>query len=89
MTTHHLDTDALHLAIYARQYAEGLTARQVADQCGVSASTLTRLKQGKCPDADGLVTLLVWLGRGVEDFTALNAGPRSTASTSAPERSAR
>lgn len=74
MTTHRLDTDALHLAIYARMHAEKLTARQVAERVGVSASTLTRIKQGQRPDADGLVSLLVWLGRGVEDFTVLNAG---------------
>lgn len=76
MSTHILDTTALHLAVYTQQHAKRLTAHQVAEQCGISASTLTRLKQGKCPDADGLVSLLVWLGRGVEDFTVLNAGAR-------------
>lgn len=76
MTTHRLDTDALHLALYARMHREKLSARQVAEQTGVSASTLTRIKQGQRPDADGLVTLLVWLGRGIEDFTVLNAGER-------------
>lgn len=75
-TTHRLDTDALHLAPYARMHAEKLTARQLAEQVGVSPSTLTRIKQGQRPDADGLVTLLVWLGRGIEDFTVLNAGER-------------
>lgn len=77
MTTHRLDTTALHLAIYAQMHAEGLTARQVAEQTGVGASTLTRIKQGAAPDAHGLVTLLVWLGRGVEDFTVLNTGSAS------------
>lgn len=72
MSTHRLDTDALHLAIYARMHRERLSSRQVAEQADVSASTLTRLKQGHRPDADGLVSLLVWLGRGVEDFTVLN-----------------
>lgn len=74
MTTHRLDTDALHLALYARMHTEKLSARDVAKQTGVSASTLTRIKHGKRPDADGLATLLVWLGRGIEDFTVLNAG---------------
>lgn len=76
MTSHRLDTDALHLALYARQHAEKLAAKDVAEQVGVSASTLTRLKRGQCPNADALVSLLVWLGRGIEDFTVLNAGPR-------------
>jgi transcriptional regulator with XRE-family HTH domain len=75
-TTHRLDVRALHLAIYARAHREGLNAKQVAEQTGVCESTLTRIKAGKAPDADGLVTLLVWLGRGIEDFTELNAGAR-------------
>jgi len=74
MTTHRLDTDALHLAIYARMHREKLSAREVAQQTGISASTLTRIKHGQRPDADGLVTLLVWLERGIEDFTVLNLG---------------
>lgn len=76
MTTHRLDTDALHLALYARMHTEKLAYRDVSEQTGVSASTLTRIKHGKRPDADGLVALLVWLGRGIEDFTALNTGER-------------
>ncbi len=75
MSTHRLDTDALHLAIYARMHAERLTSRQVAVQIGIGASTLTRIKQGKRPDADALVSLLVWLGRDIADFTVLNTQP--------------
>lgn len=71
MSTHRLDTDALHLAIYARMHARNLTSRQVAAQVGVSASTLTRIKHGKCPDADALVSLLAWLGRGCGEFTLI------------------
>jgi transcriptional regulator with XRE-family HTH domain len=74
VSAHRLDTDALHLAIYGRMHAERLDYRQVAAATGLSPSTLVRLKHGKRPDADGLVSLLVWLGRGVEDFTVPNAG---------------
>jgi len=74
VTVYRLDTEALHLALYTRMYTEGLAYRDVAEQTGISASTLTRIKHGKRPDADGLVSLLAWLGRGVEDFTVLNAG---------------
>ena len=77
MTSHRLDVRELHLAIYAQQHREGLTAAQVAARTGVGASTLTRIKQGRAPDAHGLVTLLVWLGRGIEDFTILNTGAAS------------
>jgi len=75
-TTHRLDTDALHVAIYGRMYAERLSTRDAAEQIGISPSTLTRIKQGKCPDADALVSLLSWLGRCAEDFTVLNTGGR-------------
>jgi hypothetical protein len=74
VSTHRLDTVGLHLALYARMHARGLTAADVAAQTGLSGSTLTRLKGGQCPNADALVSLLVWLGRGVEDFTVLNDG---------------
>jgi predicted transcriptional regulator len=42
--------------------SRGLTWRQVADQSGVAASTLTRIQQGKRPDVDGLVRLCHWAG---------------------------
>lgn len=76
MSTHRLDVDALHLAIYARMHAERLSYRDVAAQTDISASLLTKIKHGGCPDADNLVSLLVWLGRGIEDFTELNVGAR-------------
>lgn len=74
MSTHRLDTRALHLAIYARMLDEGLSAAQVAARVDVSASTLTRLKGGRCPDADGLVSLLVWLGCEASQFTVPDGG---------------
>jgi len=72
LTTHRLDTEALFLAIFARAFKQGVTLRHVAAQVGVSASTITRIKQGRCPDADGLLSLLVWLERGDEEFTVPN-----------------
>ena len=75
-TTHRLDVAELHVAIYAQSHREGLSSKEVAEQLGVSESTLTRIKQGKRPDADALVTLLVWLGRDAADFTVLNGGAR-------------
>lgn len=75
-TSHRLDTDALRVAIYARMLADRLGTRQAAAQVGISAYRFTRIKQGQRPDADALVSLLVWLGRCSEDFTVLNAGGR-------------
>lgn len=39
----------------------GLTDRAVAEQVGVSPSSLTRLRQGKALSADGLASLVAWL----------------------------
>jgi len=37
-----------------------MTWTDVATQSGVSASTLTRIGQGRRPDVDSLAALLVW-----------------------------
>jgi transcriptional regulator with XRE-family HTH domain len=51
----------------ARQ-RRGLQWRQVAQQAGVSASTLTRMSQGRRPDVDGLAALLKWSGLNAEAY---------------------
>ncbi|WP_037616901.1 helix-turn-helix domain-containing protein, partial [Streptomyces aureus] len=61
MSTHQLDVPELHLRLDIKRRADGLTWRQVAAQLDLSASTLSRLADGRRPDADALVTLLVWL----------------------------
>ena len=54
--------DKFHAALNAQRVAKGLTWKEVAQQSGVSASTLTRMAQGKRPDVDGLALLLAWSG---------------------------
>ena len=39
----------------------GLSLRQVSYDLGLSPSTLTRIRQGRRPDADALAVLLAWL----------------------------
>jgi hypothetical protein len=56
------------------------TWRQVSQEAGVSASTLTRIAQGKRPDVDGLSALLTWSGLEMEEFIVPVAG-RGEAST--------
>ena len=55
------DVAALHAALDSERLSRDLTWRDVADQSGVSASTLTRLSQGRRPDVDSLVALTSWL----------------------------
>lgn len=61
MSRYQLDVPELHRRLDARRSERALTWRQLADAVGISPSTLTRLGDGKRPDADALVSLLVWL----------------------------
>ena len=45
-----------------------MTWKTVAEQAEVSASTLTRIAQGKRPDVDTLAALCRWSGLSADDF---------------------
>jgi transcriptional regulator with XRE-family HTH domain len=62
------DSDAFHSALDAVRIARGLNWKEVAAKSGVSASTLTRMAQGKRPDVDGLAALLAWSGLDADDY---------------------
>lgn len=62
------DNEAFFEALNSHRLAKGLTWKQVAAETGISASTLTRMAQGKRPDVDGLAALLKWSGLKAEDF---------------------
>lgn len=51
----------------------GLNWKQAAEQSGVSASTLTRLAQGRRPDVDSLAALVSWGGLSADDFVNTGA----------------
>jgi transcriptional regulator with XRE-family HTH domain len=61
MTTYLLDVPELYRRLDTRRTARGLTWAQLATDLDVSASTFSRIADGRRPDADALVTLLVWL----------------------------
>ena len=74
------DTEAFHAALDSQRCAMGMTWKEVAGESKVSASTLTRMAQGKKPDADGLAALLHWSGLKAETFIrAANARARGNA----------
>lgn len=60
--------DAFCASLNAHRLAKLMTWKQVAEESGVSASTLTRMTQGKRPDVDGLAALLKWSGLKAEQF---------------------
>lgn len=70
MTTPHFDGEGFVAALDSTRQARGLTWRKVADQAHVSASTLTRMAQGKRPDVDSLAALTRWAGLKADDFFA-------------------
>lgn len=76
MSTHVLDVPELHRRIDQRRQEQALTWRQLASRLDLSASTLSRLTDGHRPDADALVTLLVWLD--LDDAATLVIKPKET-----------
>jgi transcriptional regulator with XRE-family HTH domain len=62
------DTHRLAAMVIAKRGERGL--RAVATEIGgVSASTLSRVEQGKLPDLDTFLRLCRWLGVSPEQFT--------------------
>lgn len=68
--TRRFNVSALHAALDSERHARRLTWKDVAAQSGVSASTLTRLSQGRQPDVNSLATLTGWLGMSADHFMA-------------------
>jgi transcriptional regulator with XRE-family HTH domain len=62
------DVSSLHAALDAERIAQRLTWKDVSAESGVSASTLTRLSQGRRPDVDSLAALTQWLGLPADRF---------------------
>jgi len=62
------DTQGFYEALDSVRQARRQNWKQVAAESGVSASTLTRIAQGKRPDVDGLAALAAWSGLRADDF---------------------
>ena len=63
------DNEAFFSALNAERLSRQMTWKEVAQEAGVAASTLTRMGDGKNPDVNGLAALLAWSGLKAEDFT--------------------
>lgn len=66
--TDRFDVAALHAALDSERRSRRLTWKDVAAQSKVSASTLTRLSQGRQPDVNSLAALTTWLGMSADHF---------------------
>lgn len=62
------DGDGFYRALESTVEARSKTWKQVAAETGVSASTLTRMSQGRKPDAGSLAALSAWAGLNPSDF---------------------
>jgi transcriptional regulator with XRE-family HTH domain len=72
-----VNTEELGSAVRRRREQQNLSLRDVADQTGVSASTLSRIENGTGkPDADNIARLASWLDMPIE--RVMHHGPRTT-----------
>lgn len=78
-----------HAALDAQRVAKGLNWKEISEQSGVSASTLTRISQGRRPDIDGLALLLAWSGLDAATFLPEANNPEPLAQISANLRADR
>lgn len=68
------DGEGFYRALDAVRIAKKLTWKQVANESGVAASTLTRMAQGKRPDVDGLAALADWSGLNPGEYINMDPG---------------
>jgi transcriptional regulator with XRE-family HTH domain len=62
------DHDAFYAALNATRLSRQKTWKDVAEETGVAASTLSRIGQGSKPDVNGLAALLTWSNLKAEAF---------------------
>lgn len=62
------DSDAFFSALDGVRIARGKNWKQLANEAGISPSTLTRMAQGKRPDVDSLAALGRWSGLTIDSF---------------------
>jgi transcriptional regulator with XRE-family HTH domain len=63
-----VDVEALYAALDSKRKATDASWRDLARELDVSASTFSRMAQGRRPDVDTFATLLRWLGMPAEPF---------------------
>jgi transcriptional regulator with XRE-family HTH domain len=68
MPEHRFDSEAFYAALNAARLSRQKTWKDVAEEAGVNASTLTRIGQGAKPDVNGLAALLNWSNLKAEAF---------------------
>ncbi|MXX27147.1 MAG: helix-turn-helix transcriptional regulator [Caldilineaceae bacterium SB0668_bin_21] len=62
------DAEAFYSALDAERRSRRQTWKRVAEEAEVSASTLTRMAQGRRPDVDSMAALVAWSGLSADTF---------------------
>jgi transcriptional regulator with XRE-family HTH domain len=62
------DAEGFYEAIAATVVARDVTWKEVSKATGISSTTLTRMAQGRRPDAGSLAALSAWAGINPADF---------------------
>ena len=62
------DAEAFYSAIDAERRNRRQTWKRVAEEAQVSASTLSRMAQGRRPDIDSMAALVAWSGLSADTF---------------------
>ena len=75
------DAEAFFSALDAERRSRRQTWKLVAEEARVSASTLTRMAQGRRPDVDSMAALIAWSGLSADMFVK-NAQTRAPSSLS-------
>lgn len=68
MSNDKFDAKSFYASLDIHRQSKNLTWKKVASLTNVSASTLTRMGQGKRPDVDSLAGLASWSGIDVSQF---------------------
>jgi transcriptional regulator with XRE-family HTH domain len=76
------DNEAFFAALNAERISRGVHWKAVASEAGVSASTLTRIGQGRRPDVDSFAALTSWAGLDPERFFRSEGEKQQTSSLS-------
>ena len=66
--TQRFDAEAFFAALDAERRSRQQTWKLVAEEARVSASTLTRMAQGRRPDVDSMAALIAWSGLSADMF---------------------
>lgn len=69
------DSEGFYRAIAASVKQRGITWKDVSRETGVSPTTLTRMAQGRQPDAGGLASLAAWAGLNPAEFVSMKQRP--------------